>query len=53
MVDVAVEMREAIEGLLQQPNNQRLPFDDVVGRLISLATQCRAKLTASTAMSSV
>jgi flagellum-specific ATP synthase len=53
IVDVAVEMREAIEGLLQQPNNQRLPFDDVVGRLISLATQCRAKLTASTAMSSV
>jgi len=46
MVDVAVEMREAIEGMLKQSTDSALPFDAVVERLTTLAGQCQTKLQA-------
>ncbi|MEX2308485.1 MAG: FliI/YscN family ATPase [Pirellulales bacterium] len=48
MVDVAVEMREAIDALLRQPVNQGRPFDKVIEQLTSLAAQCQLKMTTST-----
>jgi flagellum-specific ATP synthase len=47
-VDAAVEMREAIDGLLRQPVDKSLPFDKIVEQLISLATQCQAKMQSPT-----
>jgi flagellum-specific ATP synthase len=47
-VDTAIEMREAIEGLLRQAVDKSLPFDDVVERLNSLAMLCQTKLNAPT-----
>ncbi|MBW8885732.1 MAG: EscN/YscN/HrcN family type III secretion system ATPase, partial [Planctomycetia bacterium] len=44
MVDVAVEMREAIDGLLRQAIDTSVPFDKSIEKLIALATQCQAKL---------
>lgn len=46
-VDVAVEMRDAIESLLRQSTTHALPFNDVVQQLTALAAQCHAKLTNS------
>jgi FliI/YscN family ATPase len=48
-VDVAVEMREAIEALLRQPVDQALSFEQAVERLVSLSAQCQARLTAPSA----
>jgi flagellum-specific ATP synthase len=48
-VDVAVEMREPIDALLRQTIDTVLPFDKVVEQLVSLATQCQAKLKAPSA----
>ncbi len=45
-VDAAVDMREAIDGLLRQAIDQSLPFENVVEQLISLANQCQAKMNA-------
>jgi len=44
IVDVAVDMRDSIEGLLRQKINETLSFDNVVEKLITLANQCQAKL---------
>jgi FliI/YscN family ATPase len=46
VVDAAVEMREAIEGLLRQPIDQTTPFDEAVEKLLGLAAQCQAKMAA-------
>jgi FliI/YscN family ATPase len=48
-VDVAVEMREAIETQLRQPTNQSLPWKEVVSQLTAIAAQCLTKLNAPTA----
>ena len=45
-VDVAVEMREAIDALLKQSIDAALPYEKVVEQLTTLAAQCQAKLTA-------
>src|SRR3954468_11562190 len=45
-VDVAVEMREAIDGLLRQSVDTALPYDKIVEQLVTLAGQCQAKLNA-------
>jgi flagellum-specific ATP synthase len=51
VVDTAVEMREAIDGLLRQAIDKAEPFERVVEQLTSLAAQCQAKMqtTASAA----
>jgi flagellum-specific ATP synthase len=49
LVDVAVEMREAIDAMLKQSTDAALPFDAVIDRLTTLAGQCQAKLTAPAA----
>jgi flagellum-specific ATP synthase len=51
VVDTAVEMREAIDGLLRQAIDKAEPFEKVVEQLTSLAAQCQAKMqtTASAA----
>lgn len=43
-VDAAVEMRDAIEALLQQPIDESLPFEHTVDRLVTLAAQCHVKM---------
>ncbi len=43
-VDAAVEMRDAIDGLLRQRIDTSLPFDKVVQQLVALAGQCQAKM---------
>ncbi len=48
-VDAAVDMREPIESLLQQPINRATPFKELVEQLTALAGQCQAKLNAPTA----
>ena len=48
-VDVAVDMREAIEALFRQDVVKSLPFDEVVGQLNHLAARCRAALSAASA----
>jgi flagellum-specific ATP synthase len=45
-VDAAVDMREAIDGLLRQEVDHTLPFDQVIGHLINLATLCQQKINA-------
>jgi FliI/YscN family ATPase len=45
-VDAAVEMREAIDGLLRQSVDQALPFAQVVEQLLTLANQCQSKMNA-------
>jgi flagellum-specific ATP synthase len=45
-VDVAIEMREAIDALLKQSIDSALPYDKVVEQLVTLAAQCQTKLTA-------
>jgi FliI/YscN family ATPase len=44
-VDVAVEMRDAIDGLLRQAVDASTPFDKIVEQLIILANQCQVKMT--------
>jgi flagellum-specific ATP synthase len=48
-VDAAVDMREAIEGLLCQAVGRSLPFDQVVGQLVSLASQAKTKINTAPA----
>lgn len=48
-VDAAVEMRDAIDGLLRQRIDTSLPFEKVVEQLVALAGQCQAKMNATTA----
>ncbi len=43
-VDAAVDMREAIDGLLRQSIDQTQSFGVVVDRLLALAAQCQLKL---------
>jgi FliI/YscN family ATPase len=45
-VDAAVEMRDAIDGLLRQTVDKSLPLGEAVGRLIILAGQCQTKISA-------
>jgi flagellum-specific ATP synthase len=45
LVDAAVDMREAIDGILRQATDQSLPFETAVQRLVTLAAQCQIKLT--------
>jgi flagellum-specific ATP synthase len=45
-VDVAIEMREAIEDMLKQPVSEPAKYDAVVDRLVGLAAQCQAKMNA-------
>lgn len=52
-VDVAVEMRDAIDSLLRQGVDASLPYDKVVEQLIGLAGQCQVKLTAPPANGAV
>jgi FliI/YscN family ATPase len=52
-VDCAVEMREAIEGLLRQPVDRAATLDQAVEQLTSLASQCQAKLTTPTVAAQV
>ncbi len=49
-VDVAVEMREAIEELLRQSVDSALPYDQVVEQLTTLADLCQTKLAATAAV---
>lgn len=48
-VDVAVEMREAIHGLLQQAIDRSTPFDKLVEQLTNLGAVCQSKLQPSVA----
>jgi FliI/YscN family ATPase len=43
-VDAAVEMRDAIDGLLRQAVDKSLPFGKVVEQLIGLAAHCQARM---------
>ncbi|MGD9632091.1 MAG: FliI/YscN family ATPase [Pirellulales bacterium] len=43
-VDVAVEMREAIEELFRQRIDQKLEWDQLVGQLQAIGGQCQTKL---------
>jgi flagellum-specific ATP synthase len=43
-LDVAVEMRDAIDALLRQSLDSALPYAKVVEQLTGLAAQCQAKL---------
>jgi flagellum-specific ATP synthase len=45
-VDAAVDMRDAIDSLLRQSVDNTLAFDEVIERLLNIAGQCQAKLTA-------
>jgi flagellum-specific ATP synthase len=45
-VDVAVEMRDAIDLLLRQGIDTSMPYDKIVEQLIALAGQCQVKMTA-------
>jgi FliI/YscN family ATPase len=45
-VDAAVEMREAIDGLLRQPVDRAMPFDELVEQAVNLANQCQQKMSA-------
>jgi flagellum-specific ATP synthase len=46
IVDVAVEMREAIDALLRQSVDVSLPYEKIVEQLIALAGQCQVKINA-------
>lgn len=46
LLDVAIEMREAIDALLRQSLDSALPYDKVVEQLVAVAGQCQAKLAA-------
>ncbi len=48
-LDVAVEMREAIDTMLRQSIDVAMPYEQVVEQLISLAALCESKLNAPTA----
>jgi FliI/YscN family ATPase len=50
-VDAAVEMRDAIDGLLRQAVDKSLPFDKVVEQLTNLAAQCQARMQTPPAVS--
>jgi flagellum-specific ATP synthase len=43
-VDAAVEMRDAIDGLLRQAVDKSLPFESVVEQLVSLSNHAQAKM---------
>jgi flagellum-specific ATP synthase len=44
IVDVAVDMRDAIDSLLKQSVEVSLPYDKIVEQLIAMASQCQLKL---------
>jgi FliI/YscN family ATPase len=46
-VDAAVDMRDAIDGLLRQTVDRALPFEKAVEQLVALAGQCQSKMNAS------
>jgi flagellum-specific ATP synthase len=46
-VDVAVEMRDAIDTHLRQAVDRALPYDKIVEQLTVLAGQCQSKLSAA------
>jgi flagellum-specific ATP synthase len=43
-VDAAIDMREAIDGLLRQGIDKSMPFDALVEQLVRTASQCQAKI---------
>ncbi len=45
-VDVAVEMRDAIDSLLRQAMDTSLPYEKIVEQFIALAGQCQVKMNA-------
>jgi flagellum-specific ATP synthase len=45
-VDVAVEMRDAINALLRQATDAVTPYEQIVQQLITLASTCQTKLAA-------
>ena len=47
-VDAAVDMRDAIDGLLRQTIDSALPFDHIVEQLTSLAAHCQVKMNTAT-----
>jgi flagellum-specific ATP synthase len=49
-VDTAIEMRDAIEGLLRQAVDQSMPFDKLVEQTINLAAHCQTKMSAPAVM---
>jgi flagellum-specific ATP synthase len=51
-VDVAVEMRDAIDSHLRQAIDSALPYEVSVEQLIALAAQCQSKLSAPAATAS-
>ena len=53
LVDVAVEMRDPINALLQQSTDTVTPYDEVVKQLTMLASICQSKLTAPAAAAPV
>jgi flagellum-specific ATP synthase len=46
IVDVAVEMRDAIDSLLRQLVDVSLPYEKIVEQLVALAGQCQVKINA-------
>lgn len=48
-VDAAVDMRDAIDGLLRQAVDTVLPFERVVEQLLGLAARCQEKMSTPTA----
>lgn len=52
-VDAAIDMREAIDGLLRQATDQALPYEKTVERLIALAAMCQGKLAPATSQAAV
>jgi flagellum-specific ATP synthase len=48
-VDAAVDMRDAMDGLLRQAVDQAMPFEKTAERLVALAAMCQSKLNPPTA----
>ncbi len=53
VVDTAVEMREAIEELFRQSVDQKLPTDQLAGKLLELSAQCHLKIKAASTPAAV
>jgi flagellum-specific ATP synthase len=52
VVDTAIEMRDAIEGLSRQAIDQSAPFDTLVEQTINVAAQCQTKMSAPSILTS-
>jgi flagellum-specific ATP synthase len=50
-VDTAIDMREALDALLQQRVDAAAEYDPLVDRLVALAGQCQAKMAAPAVVS--